>query len=209
MTKTLTYSTFVIASSLIILSFVTAKTYSQLALAVVLYPVLIFTAFGIFPRISWRPRKITIPKPLKANLDRDETPKTQKEPVYVADIDKRTFIKLIGATGISFFLFSLLGRRVEHLIFGRTGESGITPLQSTNGDQFGPTGPSITEGYKIADIAEGAVTYYGFINKDGAWLIMRHDTSDNSFRYSKDGSNFPGNWANRENLKYDYFYNLF
>lgn len=208
MTRTLTYSAFAVASILIIFGFVTAQTYSQLGVAVVLYPALIFTAFKIFPRIGWRLRKITIPKPLKANHDRDETPKPQREPAYVADIDRRTFIKLIGATGVSFFLFSILGRWAEAFFFGRTGQLGINQ-QIGSGDQFALAGPSPTDGYKIADIAEGLVTYYGFINKDGAWLIMRNDTNDNSFRYAKDDSNFPGNWANRENLKYDYYYNLF
>lgn len=208
MTKNLTYFTFVIASAIIILIFVTARTYSQLASAVVLYPALIFIALKIFPAFNWRSPKIAILPPLKFKPE-PQTATLKTHPAYIADIDRRTFIKLIGATGISFLLFQPLGRRIEDLILGKTGGSGITPLPTNNGDQFGLAGPSPTAGYKIAEINEGALTYYGFINKDGAWLIMRQDTNENSFRYAKGNSNFPASWQNRENLRYDYYYNLF
>ena len=116
----------------------------------------------------------------------------------VADIDKRAFLKLIGATGISFFLFSLLGRRVEVPFFGRAVESGTNPVEGQP-----------TDGYKISEIDDNTITYYGFTNKDGAWLIMREDTEASSFRYVKGDLEFSGNWSNRENLKYDYFHEVF
>lgn len=207
MIKTLTNSAFVVASLIVILVFVTSKTYSQLAIAVILYPALIFLAFMIFPRKSLKSPKITIQTPLKLNQDRVENSKSKTETAYIADIDKRAFIKLIGATGISFFLFSMFGQRIENLIFGTNGQSGINPTGS--GNQVGPAGVSPTDGYKISEIDEGPISYYGFIDKAGAWLIMREGTDGSSFRYAKGSSDFPGSWANRENLGYDYFYNLF
>lgn len=206
MTKKLTYSGFVLASLLVVLVFVTAKSYSQLAFAAVLYPPLILSALNIFPRNPTRQPKITIQPPPGLENDRSKTPKQKLEPTFVADIDKRAFIKLIGATGVSFFLFSLLGRRAESFFFGRTGQFGIN--QTGSSDQTGLAGPSPTDGYKISEIDEGIITYYGFINKEGAWLIMREDSDTSNFRYVKGNSDFPGNWSNRENLKYDYFYNL-
>lgn len=205
MTKTLTYSAFAAASLLVMLLFVSAKTYSHLAVAAVLYPILIFLAFKIFPRSSGQP-KITVHSPPKLNQGRGETFKPKTESADVADIDRRIFIKLIGATGISFFLFSLLGRRVEDFFFGRTAQSGINPTVS--GDQPGSANTSPTDGYKISEIDEGPVTYYGFIDQTGAWLIMREGRDGTSFRYAKGSSDFPANWQNRENLGYDYFYNL-
>lgn len=211
MTKTLTYSGLVIGSLLVILGFLTAKTYSQLAVAVVLYPALIFLALRTFPRKSFRSPKITTLAPLKSNQDRSKSSKPKTESTLVADIDKRTFIKLIGATGISFFLFSLLGRWVEALFFGRAG----LPLMNTstgatgNDNQFGLAGDSQTAGYKISEVDEGPVSYYGFINKDGAWLIMREESNGGSFRYARGNLDFPQNWSNRENLNYEYFHNLF
>lgn len=209
MTKTLTYSGLVIASSLVILGFITAKTYPQLAIAAILYPALIFLAFRIFPRKGSRSPKITTWAPLKLNQSSTETSKSNTALAYVADIDKRAFIKLIGATGISFFLFSILGRRVDSLFFGRTGQPVVNTDAMGNNNQFGLAGGSPTDGYKISEIDQGPVTYYGFTGKTGAWLIMREEADGGSFRYAKGSSNFPANWTNRENLRYDYFYNLF
>jgi hypothetical protein len=205
MTKTLTYSLFVVASLIVILLFVTAKTYPQLTAGIVLYPALIAAGFGIFPRKAIQP-KIAIEKSQTLNQNKVETLEPKNETTLVTDFDKRAFIKLIGATGISFFLFSLLGRRIEPLIYRRNEQSGINQLGGN--DQSGPTGDSPTAGYNISEIDEGQVTYYGFINKDGAWLIMREESDGNSFRYAKGNSDFPSNWANRENLNYDYFNKL-
>lgn len=207
MTKTLTNFTFVIASLIVIMVFVTSKTFPQLAIAVVLYPILIFLAFMIFPRSGRKSSGITAHEQPKLNPVRVENSKTKTEPTYVADIDKRTFIKLIGATGISFFLFSMFGRGVENLIFGRNGQPGINP--AGGGNQFGGANTTPTDGYKISEIDEGDVSYYGFINIDGAWLIMQEGMDGSSFRYAKGNTDFPSSWTKRESLKYDYFHNLF
>ena len=45
--KSLTYSSFVAAGVLVVFAFVTAKTYAQLGLAVVLYPLLAFFAYNM------------------------------------------------------------------------------------------------------------------------------------------------------------------
>lgn len=208
MTKTLTYSGLAVASLLIIFAFVTAQTYSQLAVAIVLYPALIFLALKIFPRSSLGQPKITVHSPPQNWAGAEaQTLKPNQASAYIADIDRRAFIKLIGAAGISFFLFTLLGRRVETFFFGKTGQLAMN--QAGSGGQSGLVQASPTDGYKISEIDEGVVTYYGFINHEGAWLVMREDSDDGNFRYAKGGSNFPAGWASRENLKYDYYYNLF
>lgn len=203
MTKTLTYSLFAIASLTVILLFVTTKTYSQLAAGIVLYPALITASFGIFPRGA-KQSKIAIEKSQKPNQSRTETQKPKNETSFISDIDKRDFIKLIGATGISFFLFSILGRRVDSLL-GRAGQSVNNQDAAGNSNQLGSTGRSITEGYKISEFDEGPISYYGFTNKDGAWHVIREDSDGGSFRYAKGSSNFSANWTNRENLSYEYF----
>lgn len=206
MTNALTYSSFAVAITLIVLIFVTAKTYSQLAFGAILYPALIFLGLMLFPRKSLKLPAFTLKASQNLKPQRAETSQHEKETTYIADIDKRAFIKLVGATGISFFLVSLLGRRFETLILGKSIQPGINPIG--NGDQYGLAGTSPTDGYKISEVDEGPVTYYGFTNKDGAWLIMREGEDGSSFRYAKGSSDFPGNWEGRENLKYDYFYNL-
>lgn len=190
MRKILIYFSFAIACLVVVAVFVTSKTYTQLVIATVLYTPLAYFALKIFPP------KARIPKPKREQID-------------VADVDKRTFLKFVGATGISFFLFSLLGRRVEALLFGRAIESGLPTLGNPAGSVADQPGSTPTDGYKIAEIDEGIATYYGFTGKSGGWLIMREDPDTGSFRYVKGDSNFPKNWANRERLKYDYYSSLF
>jgi uncharacterized membrane protein len=210
MRKTITYSSFVIASLAVVVAFVTARSYIQLAIAALLYPLLVYFAFKVLPHKIWKAPVITIRYPLKsAKKVEEETAKTKREAVEIADVDKRTFLKLVGATGLSFFLFSLLGQRVESLLFGRAIESGITGLGKTaNGTDAAGALP--TSGYRISEIDDSDdTTYYGFINADNGWFIMKEDSETSSFRYAKGDSNFPSNWDSRENLKYDYFYNVF
>ena len=203
MSKTLTYSGFVIASILMVLVFVTAKTYPQLTIAVVLYPLLAYFALKLFPRKNPKAPVFTTKIPARSVQKVEEV---KREKVDVADIDKRIFLKLVGTAGISFFLFSLLGRRVESLLFGRAIDSGTNSIGTI---PAGQTESLPTEGYRITEVDDGVIAFYGFTNKDSSWLIMRGDTEAGSFRYVRGKSNFPGNWNSRENLKYDYYHNLF
>lgn len=204
MRKVLTYLGFIIASLIIILVFVTAQTYTQLVVAIVLYIPFAYFTLRIFPRKNWKAKVASIELPTKSAPKRE----TKEESVEIADIDKRAFLKLVGATGLSFFVFSLLGQGVQSLLFGRALGPGIsTPESIPAGGTSAQALPM--EGYKISEIDEGSITYYGFINKDGGWLIMKEDMDTSSFRYAKGDLNFPASWAKRENLKYDYFYKLF
>ena len=206
MGKTLTYSGFAISALFVILAFITAKTYTQLAVAVLLYPLIAYFALKLFPRKIQEDHSVTIQIPARPYPKVEEV---QRQKVEVADVDKRTFLKLVGAAGLSFFIFSLLGKRVETLLFGRALQSGVNEFESPPTGELASTTAQPTEGYRISEIEDGVITYYGFTNKSGAWLIMKEETDASSFRYAKGESDFPGNWAKRESLKYDYFYNLF
>lgn len=205
----LTYSGFAIACFVVIAAFITATTYLQLAAASLLYPLLIFFAYKVIPfRTGWPALKKTAAQVQpQAHL----YAKTQEEKISyvgISDIDKRAFLKLIGATGLSFFLISIFGRRFEAFLFGQN-----MALPGSIGNRQGApasltTAASPTEGYKISEIDNGIVGYYGFTNNDGGWLIMKEDTNNGSFRYANGKSDFPGNWKNREKLKYDYFHDL-
>jgi len=204
MRKTITYSSFAIAGILVILVFLTAKTYTQLGIAVALYPLLIFFAFKIFPFGN----NVHLTKPEIVNKPQDDSKDKADDAAVVVDIDRRAFLKLIGATGLSIFIFSILGRRVENLLFGRALDSG-TSLIGPTGYETAPGEVSPTEGFRISEIDDSVDTYYGFTNKSGGWLIMKEDSTSNSFRYAKGDSDFPFNWAKRDKLSYDYFHKLF
>lgn len=202
MNKTiLTYGSLALASVVVIVTFITATTYLQLAAASLLYPALIFFAYKVLPlRPGYALKKDGVA------VHPHVTSEAKTQSVGISDIDKRAFLKLIGATGLSFFLISVFGRRIEALLFGQN-------LVKVPGGIGGPIGTAIasspTDGYKISEIDDNIVGYYGFINKEGGWFIMMEDTNSGSFRYAKGDSDFPGNWKKRESLKYDYFHNVF
>jgi len=202
MKKTLTYFIFLAVTFGIIILFVTAKTYAQLSIAVLLYAPLAYFALKILPRRAINSSPLIIkmaPRPVQ------KAERTSEK--NIADIDKRTFVKLIGATGIYVLIFSMLGRRVDSLLFGGAGSS----INTGSGVPAGQgTQATAMESYKIAEIDDGVISYYGFVNDTGDWFIMREDTKTSSFRYTKGGNkSFSENWNNRKNLKYDFYYNLF
>ena len=195
MRKILTYVGFIIACVLVSLLFVTATTYIQLAGAVILYPVVAYFVMKTLPRKTKVVPAVAV-----------QTVRTQEE---VADFDRRTFLKLVGATGIFFFVSSLFGKWAGALPLGKSLGLGGSIQGNSPTPEAGNSGSLAANGYQISEIDDGAVTYYGFTNLDGSWLIMKEDTETSSFRYVKGSSGFPGSWANRQNLKYDYYYNLF
>jgi len=205
--KILTYAGLLIWSILVVLLFVTATTYLQLIVAVILYPITAYFAIKIFsnkPKVAVVPIATVKSTPTAANV----VAVPVKESEDVIDIDKRTFLKLVGTTGIFFFVSSLLGRRVDSLFLNQPVTENTTGTASSNSS---PGGGSLAQnGYNISEIDDsGTTTYYGFTNKSGGWLIMREDTDSTSFRYAKGNVDFPTAWAGRTNLKYDYYYNLF
>ncbi|KKS95269.1 MAG: hypothetical protein UV71_C0009G0005 [Microgenomates group bacterium GW2011_GWC1_43_13] len=196
MRKILTYIGFVIACVLVSLLFVTATTYIQLAVAVILYPIVAYFVMKILPRKTRVVPAVAV-----------QTAGTQEE---VADFDRRTFLKLVGATGIFFFVSSLFGKWAGALPFGKSLGLGGNSIQGNSATPgAGNPGSLTANGYQISEIDDGAITFYGFTNVDGSWLIMKEDTETSSFRYAKGSSGFPASWDNRQNLKYDYYYNLF
>ncbi len=215
MRKILILTCFIIATLVMFGMFISATTYVQLAVAIVTYPLLVYVAFVVFPRKNFihasPATTITLEPPLAAQ----KTESVKTGGIGIADIDKRVFLKLIGATGLSLFLFSIISRKTEGLFFrgiqspATSAASGRLALEDLAGNKVNPAQNQPTDGYGIAEIDDSLVAFYGFTNKNGAWYIMREDPDTGSFRYSKGDSSFPGNWTNREKLKYDYFNNVF
>src|SRR5713226_10546963 len=106
MRKTLTYCSFMVTSLVIILVFVSATTYLQLAFAIILYIPLVYFAFKVIPqRRVRRKTKVSTQFAVKqSEEEKAEILKPKKESWTVADIDKRAFLKLIGGAGLALFL---------------------------------------------------------------------------------------------------------
>lgn len=63
-------------------------------------------------------------------------------------------------------------------------------------------------GYRVSDTdSAGTPKYYGFLESDGKWYIMREETvlSDVQYRYAKGNSNYTVAWTGRVGLSYDYY----
>ena len=198
MLKILTYCSFVIASLVVIIAFVTARTYSELVFAIVLYPLLVYYAFKVFPR-----------KSSQVAYKEQLAPAIQPVAENVVDDDKRAFLKLLGVSGLSLLLYSIFIKRPQVPFFGSSSESEMISLQDTAGNKISPAEKGPTDGYRITEIDDSIVAYYGFTHKDGSWFIMQEDTDTGSFRYVRGDSNFTSSWSNREHFQYDYFVNVF
>lgn len=221
MSQILTYSSFAIVSLVVMVVFLTVTSYSQLTVAILLYPLLVYLGFKIFPRKNGKylsKKAITAIPPLKL-AEKVEAAKEENQEGGVADIDKRAFLKLLGGIGFSIFLFSIFNKKIMSLLSSSFPQANNTALidpvpvgkdiESTQSQLIDPPQNKPMDEYSISEIDDSVITYVGFIKKDGAWFIMREDTDTGSFRYAKGDSNFPGNWSNRKNLKYDYLNNVF
>lgn len=203
----LTNFTLIITFVLMIATFVTARTYTQLAVAIVLYPLLVFFIYKVFPRKLWGHPSKTLATQVQSSVTlAGRLEDTKRENIGISDTDKRVFLKLIGGVGIFLFLISLFNKRVENLIPKNL--PGIFPAANIASSKNDSTPNQPPDEYKISEIDSDVISFYGFINSSGAWYIMRADTDKGSFRYARGESKFPDNWTNRENLKYDYYYNV-
>ncbi len=61
--------------------------------------------------------------------------------------------------------------------------------------------------YKASDMDEASISYYGFLDADGNWYIMK--ITNTTIRYAKGSSNYADNWNGRATLTYNYFSEVF
>jgi len=211
MKRVLTYTSFIVTSLLVILAFITATTYTQLGIAVALYPCVAILAYRFFIVRNKKNTNLTVPERISKTAKEEIDPiitKTKKGDIKVADIDRRAFLKIIGASGLSFFLLSLINRKLGTPLFGGSKEPGISTLTDNEGTTISPAERQPTDGFTIAEIDDVNDVYYGFINRYGAWFIMK-ENDDGSFRYTKGEDHFADNWEDRDSLNYDYYHHVF
>lgn len=211
MTKALTnhYLAFATACLFVTATFITATNFTQLALATLLYPILMFFAYRMYNRQPKPAPQIVLET--EENTHAEAGTKRPAERIVISDVDKRVFLKLIGSAGVFLFFFSLFNKKAENMFYKSLPESGRSFFDKKEAARAG-TGGAITQPtdeYGISEIDNGENSYYGYTKLGGAWYIMKVDSASNSFRYIKGDKNFPAGWKNREKLKYDYFGNVF
>ncbi|HCR36224.1 hypothetical protein A2130_03225 [Candidatus Woesebacteria bacterium GWC2_33_12] len=203
--KIITLYAFVITSFLTISGILGAKNTPELITAILFSPLAFYFLILILPRkskviVNFDPILDIIPDKIKSI----------KNPDY--DPERRKFLKLIGAAGGSLFLLATFTRKAEASFFGSMPGPGTVAVKNSSGVQIDPSEKHPTDGYNITEIDDSGVdTYYGYINKDGAWYIQK-ELSTGAYRYIKGSSDFTNattGWPNRTNLTYNYFNEVF
>lgn len=211
--KLLVYYSFIVVSLIVFLGFLGAENYYQLISAILFYPLFVYFVLKILPK---RNRAITLPVEAKPVTKKGRAPsKSTETKVEVLkqekgglDIDRRAFLKLIGSAGASVFLFSVFTKKAEAAFFGSVPGPGTVAIKDSSGNQIDPAIKHPTDGYKISRLDDSSPAYYGFTDKDGAWFIMKEDSSGN-YTYDVGASSFGTNWTDRGNLSYGEYFDKF
>ena len=191
------YYCFIITMTVVSIGFLSSLDLPQFLSALIFSPMAIYFLVLVWPR-----RKTALP------FNKTEL-KSLLVPTPKLDVNRRDFLKLIGSAGILALIMGLFGRKnsISPLLGGGGGYESIT-LKDTSGNVINPAENSPTDGYSISQIDDSVPSYFGFINKNGNWFIMR-EGEDSAYRYIKGEGNFSSSWANRTRLDYNYFDRVF
>lgn len=216
--KLLTYYSFITVSLMVITSFLNAQDLAQVIVAVFFYPLAVYFWLSVFPRKqqalvlikknqilkAGNGKKI---KSTKAEIIEGEIVKPEESDI---DSNRRMFLKLIGSAGASVFFFSLFTKKAEAAFFGSVPGPGTVAVKNIAGEKIDPSEKQPTDGYRIARIDDSTPAYYGYVNKDGGWFIMREE-ADGTYKYARGASGFLANgWGIRNTtLEYDDFDEVF
>lgn len=127
---------------------------------------------------------------------------------------KRQLIKTIGVSGVGLLIAAFLNpKKAEAAFFGSVPGPGTVAIKDSQGNKIDPAVKKPTDGYGISQIDDSSPAYYGYVDKDGNWYIVKEITEVDaveSFRYVKGVDSFSSYWSNRSTLEgYDYFNKIF
>ena len=208
MKRLLYYYSFIFIALITIGGFTAATAWNQLLPAILSFPLMVYFGLAVAPK---RTRAILLPK------QQGVTQKGKKEEVIETakvtkikpgfDIDRRAFLKIIGSAGITIFLFSLFTKKAEAAFFGSNPGPGIVGIKDSTGTLIDPSKHHPTDGYKISGIDDSSPAFYGFVNKDGDWFIMKEEADGDYLYYKKliTDDDFETEWPNRGGFSYGYF----
>ncbi len=191
----------------VVANLVNVRSLTQVAYVLVLVPLLAHFLL-LIPK-----KKFALGSLLKAKLKKEVSEVSTiaevvgpSESEAVKEEQRRKFIKLIAGAGVGIFAASVLNpKKASAAFFGSVPGPGVISVKDSGGTKIDPAIKSPTDGYAIANIDSASYpAYYGFVNKDGGWYIMR-ENPQNTFQYSSGGSSFSTNWTGRAGLSYASF----
>lgn len=217
MKKLLVYYNFIVVSLMILAGFLGVYNIAQLTSAILFFPLAAYFLLLVMPN---RKRAIVFPEPQKATKTKKKPAKSEvlkaekvddKIDKKKLDANRRAFIKLIGSAGVSLFLFSIFTKKAQGAFFGSVPGPGVVALKDTSGAQIDPAIKLPTDGYKISEIDDSSPSYYGFVDKDGDWFIMKESATGQYTYYKKTvtDNDFTTDWPNRATFGYQYFDSIF
>lgn len=125
------------------------------------------------------------------------------------DANRRLLLKTIASAGVGLFLMTLFTNKANAAFFGSVPGPGTIALKDSNDNVIDPAIKTPTDGYKVSEVDDaGSPAYYGFVDKTGAWFIMKEE-STGAYRYTKGNSSFSSSWTSRASLTYGYFDSIF
>ena len=204
--KLFTFYSFIVTSFLTISGILSATNLVELSTSILFTPLALYFFILMLPK-----------KAVKVHVDMNDVMeiipdqiKKIKNPDY--DPERRKFLKLIGAAGGSLFLMTIFTKSAEASFFGSMPGPGSISVKNSSGTLIDPSEKKPTDGYNITEIDDsGSDIYYGYVNKDGAWFILK-ELSTGAYRYTKGSSDFTNvttGWPNRTSLSYGYFNDIF
>lgn len=189
------YYCFIITTAVVGISFLSSLDFPQFISSLIFSPMAIYFLLLVWPR-----RKEALPLESKSLL----------APAAKLDVNRRDFLKLIGSAGIMAVILGLFSKRsgIGNFLGNPVSSFESVTLKDPLGNVISPAQTSPTDGYNISQVDDSMPSYFGFVNKDGGWFIMR-EGEDSAFRYVRGDNNFTINWTNRSKLDYNYFDRVF
>ena len=182
---------------MVLAGFLSAESTPQLISAVMFYPLAMYFTLLILPK---RNRAIVIPKtitvrPTKVLKTETTIEKLEKVDDTKLDKERRAFLKAIGTAGMTIFMLSIFTKKAQAAFFGSMPGPGTVALKDIAGNKINPAEKHPTDGYRIAELDDSTPAYYGFINKDGAWFIMRDNNG--TYKYITGSTGFSSAWSGK------------
>ena len=209
------YYSFVLTAIMVFAGFISTKNLSETISAFLFLPLALHFTLKVLPKRRKGidlPEVILTPQSLKPEFTKPQFIKADNSfKKSGLDKDRRMFLKLIGSAGITVFMFSLFTKKAHAAFFGSVPGPGTVSIKDSLGTVIDPAKNHPTDGYKINQLDDSSPAYYGFVDKDGDWFIMKEDSGDYRY-YKKQGGdgNFATEWPNRATLSpYGYFDAIF
>lgn len=160
-------------------------------------------------KLFFEEKKLKTKKIEEDNLNTTASLTVDKKNKPIKDPSRREFIKIMGAGGVGLLIMTLLNpKKAEAAFFGSVPGPGTVAIKDSEGRKIDPAIKKPTDGYSIAQIDSSIPSYYGYMDKDGNWYIIK-ENNDGSFRYARGLGSFSTYWSMRSTLSYDYFDNVF